>query len=709
MATTTVPLNAAQRKELVRILATYADVDTAIRRQIFLDKTGLNDALPHLMPRIPREGDMESFGYELINLLQKQGTLPNTQQPALVLVLRYLRDEVVSGQATEAAFLDRLLAPTPPKGDPTRPVKLFVSYRRKSWAFTQRLVEQLRQALHADIFVDLSGVDESNFENAILRNLRESDAVVVVVSEHTFSQRIHEPNDWVRREIAEALRLNKPITLVAVDGLYPPPPDQLPDDIAAIGKMQGVPFYPEPEIWDGALRRLVKFLDVVVTRTLHHEAEPYTPPLESTPPTSTSLQATPTKALEFLDVGDWDKALVLLSEVAAQGYRSRYVSIEELIADATTRRNQAIRQREMIEAYNEIAPFAQVKAAQAQVLKAWQQFKDEYPEFDLADDTAKLAELERRQVKPPSNPLPSGETTSTSPVKIVAPRPITPQQQKYLDIMQDMHRPIEERAKAGIELAAVGDPRPGVGLRDDGIPDILWCKVPAGEFIYQDSKAIIPYAYHIAKYPITYRQFQAFMEDKGFENNQWWKKGDDRSQYTQAFQHGNHPRETITWYAAMAFCKWLSAKVGATVRLPTEEEWEKAARGEDGRIYPWGNEYISGYANIDETHKDYKVGPHYLQQTSAVGIYPPESASPYGLMDMAGNLWEWTLSAFEPKDKEAEQKAGTTLHNRTVRVVRGGSWYFSHHIARAAFHLRYFPSYRDFDGGCRVVLVPAPK
>jgi len=710
-----VSLNAQQLNELVRILATYADVDTSLRRQIFLDKTGLNDALPRLMPRLPREGDAETFGYTLVDLLQRHGTLQNIQQPALALVLRYLRDEVVAGQEAEAAFLERLLAPTQPKGDPTLPLKLFVSYRRRSWAFTQRLVEQLQQSLNADIFVDLTGVDESNFERAILRNLRASDAVLVVVSEHTFSNRIHEPNDWVRREIAEALRLNKPITLVAVDGLYPPPPDQLPDDIAAIGKMRGVPFYPEPELWDGGLRRLVKFLDVVVTRTIHHEGETHaTPdPIEPPPPTPASLQATLTRALEFLDVGDWDKALLLLGELAAQGYRPRYVSIEELIADATSQRNQAIRQREMMEAYNEIVPFARVKATQLQAVKAWRQFKEEYPEFDPADDTAKLAELESRLTTLPSN--------TSSPAKPQpAPQKITPQQQKWLDIMQDMRHPIEERAKAGIELAAIGDPRPGVGLREDGVPDILWCEVsgkdkgrPAvkigGVPEFKDyslpAQTVDLPTFAIAKYPITYRQFQAFVEDKGFQNDQWWQKEDNRSQSEQGFKHWNHPRETITWYAAMAYCKWLSVKLGATVRLPTEEEWEKVARGEDGRFYPWGNDYISGYANINETNRNYNVGLHYLKQTSAVGIYPPESASPYGVMDMAGNVWEWTLSAFEQKDKERERKAGETLHNVSPRVLRGGAFNDDGQDVRCAYRDMLNPDLLYWDSGFRVAVV----
>src|SRR5690606_7996748 len=99
---------------------------------------------------------------------------------------------------------------------------IFISYRRKSWPFTHRLAEELYRRLDAEIFVDFTGVDEADFEHAILRNLRESDAVLLVVSEHTFAaDRIHRDNDWVRREIREALVHHKQLILVCVDGLLP--------------------------------------------------------------------------------------------------------------------------------------------------------------------------------------------------------------------------------------------------------------------------------------------------------------------------------------------------------------------------------------------------------------------------------------------------------------------------------------------------------
>lgn len=136
-------------------------------------------------------------------------------------------------------------------------MKLFVSYRRKSWGFARELKRGLRKLLKAEIFLDFQDVDETDFERSILRHLHTSDVVLVIVTEYTFSERIHREDDWVRREIREALRLNKPIIVVFVDGQSIP--GDLPRDIADIRRKQGVNFY--PEYFDAALFKLAHFID----------------------------------------------------------------------------------------------------------------------------------------------------------------------------------------------------------------------------------------------------------------------------------------------------------------------------------------------------------------------------------------------------------------------------------------------------------------
>src|SRR5262249_37558525 len=154
------------------------------------------------------------------------------------------------------------------------------------------------------------------------------------------------------------------------------------------------------------------------------------------------------------------------------------------------------------------------------------------------------------------------------------------------------------RASVGRALGLTDlDNRPGVGLRADGLPDLAWCEVPEGVFIMgseheDDEKPIrtisLP-TFYISRYPITYRQFQALIDaEDGFRNAAWWKGLHQESKEQQqggpgdqAFKYWNHPRERVSWYDAVAYCRWLSAKLGTEITLPTEQEWEKAARWTD--------------------------------------------------------------------------------------------------------------------------------
>jgi len=261
-----------------------------------------------------------------------------------------------------------------------------------------------------------------------------------------------------------------------------------------------------------------------------------------------------------------------------------------------------------------------------------------------------------------------------------------------------------ERAHVWRTLGRLGlDHRPGVGLRD-GLSDIAWAEVPAGAFLYGDEKRkkTLP-AFCIARYPVTNAQYQAFIHDAGYETDAWWKglaerPGPVRGSWTDP----NGPRETVSWYEAMAYARWLDARFrargllpeGRAVRLPTEEEWEKVARGNDGREFPWG-EVASGRANINETWGE--AGPHYLGQTSAVGLYP-DGASPCGALDMAGNVWEWCLNQYEKPERQ-------DVKGDARRVVRGGSWFDYRDFARSAVRNDLTPGDRDNFLGLRLVCV----
>lgn len=266
------------------------------------------------------------------------------------------------------------------------------------------------------------------------------------------------------------------------------------------------------------------------------------------------------------------------------------------------------------------------------------------------------------------------------------------------------HSSLENRARAGQYLSELGDPRPGVGLDSNGIPDIDWCEVSGGEFIYQDGEKRTLPAFKISRYPVTYAQYQAFLDaPDGYSNPNWWDGLHERQSEPgeQRFEFLNHPAENVSWYDAMAFCRWLSAKLGYAVRLPTEQEWEKAARGTDGREYPWGDGYREGYANINENFGN--AGSHYLQQTSAVGMYP-QGKSPCGALDMSGNVWEWCATDYENSATTYEREDLTTSARR---VVRGGSWSYYNSYARAVSRRGYTPADRFNGLGCRLLCPPS--
>ena len=311
--------------------------------------------------------------------------------------------------------------------------------------------------------------------------------------------------------------------------------------------------------------------------------------------------------------------------------------------------------------------------------------------------------------------------------------------QHLLRVMEEGKLLALERIEAGRALAKLGDPRGGIGLRGDGVPDILWCEVPAGPFLMGSVNADamarkderpqhtceIESPYAISRYPITNAQFAAFVEADGYRDKRYWSQRGwiwcENEEITGPQELGepwnlpNHPRGAVSWYEAVAFCRWLTdalresgnLRADQVVSLPTEPQWEKAVRGEDGRYYSWGSDLDPNRANYEG------LG---IGTTSAVGCFP-EGASPYGVEEVSGNVWEWTRSLwgkdwnesefaypYDPEDGREDLNAG----DEVPRILRGGAFYNGPQFMRCACRLRDIPLIRIKSYGFRVVVFPSP-
>lgn len=235
----------------------------------------------------------------------------------------------------------------------------------------------------------------------------------------------------------------------------------------------------------------------------------------------------------------------------------------------------------------------------------------------------------------------------------------------------------------------------------------VWCDIPAGEVVVERERKRVIYhvePYKISKFPITNEQYQAFIDaPDGYVNDKWWNFSTEACEWHKAHpkplepkfaDKKDMPRGYVCWYEAMAFCIWLSAKTGHKITLPTEQQWQRAAQGDTNYRYPWGTKFDKTYCNTSESG---------IKATTPVGQYP-QGASPFGVYDMAGNVWEWCLTkqVTQPASTNGILPAGPPV---TTYIVRGGSFLGSAERAKNTFHFKLDPVYRYFTIGFRVVML----
>lgn len=493
--------------------------------------------------------------------------------------------------------------------------EIFISYRRKSSAFTLLLANKLSEQLEANIFVDIESIDEADFENSILKHLHQSDVFLLMVTEHTFAERIHRDTDWVRKEIRVALERNIPIILVCENGLLPP--TDLPDDIRAVCSKQGIEFY--PVYFDAAVARLVKFISKVAqiqrktTPTVVENLPVPAEEIEQLEITQSEINTDNARqilsnAIDAYDSNDFAKALFLFEALQDIGYSSRMFDIPKMIDEINQHYARQERKRKAAYDYEEIRLFARGEQTREHALVTFQQWAQENTEFVIKLDTEGLRlhqqdspELSKPQSRPPSS----------------------------TDLMP---------------------------------PPFDWIEIPGN-------------VHNIAKYPVTNAQFAKFIEAGGYDEPRWWTDAGwmelEDNDWTEPlywndsrWNGAEQPVVGVSWYEAVAFCLWLSEATGEQIMLPTEDQWQRAAQGHDGRAYPWGHKWNSNRCNNSVDVISDKTTP-VTQYEASGNRTKGNSAS--GMVDMAGNVWEWCLTGYDDREND--------IIRTCDRVRRGGSWF----------------------------------
>jgi formylglycine-generating enzyme required for sulfatase activity len=243
-----------------------------------------------------------------------------------------------------------------------------------------------------------------------------------------------------------------------------------------------------------------------------------------------------------------------------------------------------------------------------------------------------------------------------------------------------------------------------------------WCEVPSGKvtlinrgldkkYLYlkkDEPKSFDVPTFYMAKYPITNAQYQIFVMGEGYKNKAYWTeegwnwKGErviPNDDLDADFLLPNCPRVNVSWYEAVAFCRWFSAVTNENIMLPSHQQWQRAAQGNDGRLFAWGN-------NFDGTKCNYATKPYHNNCTSDVTKYSGLGDSPFAVVDMTGNVWEWCRTSYSTGEE--------SLVGDDIRVLCGGSWGDWHPSSlQCSTHCGGIPNDGLDDRGFRCVLSKA--
>lgn len=577
-------------------------------------------------------------------------------------------------------------------------MKIFVSYARVDKPYCIRIIE----TLHAhDVWYDQRLYAGQDWWKEILRRLDWCEIFIYLLSPDSVASL------YCRRELEIALRLKRDVIPVLINR-----ETVLPESMK---EWQYV------DLCDNlTVENISQLLNAILlverqraanspTRTVARDGA------ESSPASLANPADLISNAVRALEKGDYDKAILLLKQAKASGYHSRFVPLDKLLRIAESAVAERSDTREAQREYQHIVALFAFESTRNLACEALAEFKQEFGDYDpqglrhlcesnqpfpgSADQGPRhSARLRSGNRAPATGPVNASrrQASQSSTVKATSQAAARPHPQP---MPRSAVPPQGAQALTGENGKQASDDA-SLGVKEV-LPMLHWCDIPHGTVTIssimgadEDFGEITEQIdnFVMSKYPVTNAQFAIFARAAdGYRNPRWWdfseharrwfnlKKGTAES----GFSGDARPRENVNWYEAMAFANWLANLLGMKITLPTIAQWQRAAKGDDDRYFPWGDDYDEAFCNTLETG---------LKSTTPVDRYQ-KGASPYGVHDMAGNVWEWTLKS------AAASEAGRDFR----RAVAGGSYVSPCDRAQTAFRYYLDPRVRYSSIGIRLV------
>jgi len=547
-------------------------------------------------------------------------------------------------------------------------MRFFISYSRSVKKEIEEVIELLR-ATGNEVWWDADIPTGADWWTTILANIEWCDVFIFMISEKS-AQSL-----YCLEELRYAIARNRPIFPFIIDDHthYNPPPE--------LGRGQWFIHDGKPARMLSQIRQDCEKID----RTQHKDI--YAPrPVEPNTGGGT-LTKQFHQAVSLAESGHFDEAIKRFRNVANLDFNQWGDDCQRWIAQ--------------LQLYKEIADLADHKSTLSRARTKWENYGRDYDtEFDPLQVRSKITSALQRSPEPPSAVISDGFPKPEGGLRI---RPAAP-------------------TDSPLPAQRLGE---GRGVRAILPAPFDWINIPAGKvklggnsganggYIKQATTFDV-LAFAIAKYPTTHAQFAKFVEAGGYKQKKWWtdagwdalEKGYDWDNKSSSFKHtgkawteprfwtdeewngATQPVVGVSWYEAMAFCSWLTETSGEPILLPTDQQWQRAAQGDDGRVYPWGNDW-------DCTRCNNSVEPCDSSVTTPVTQYEGKGDSPCGVVDLAGNVWEWCLTEYET--------GHNGINGTNLRVLRGGSWDNANtYFFCADYRNGLIPSFRDDDGGFRL-------